>query len=226
MDPFTAADPPDLRRLVEDLSATLPLFAERHAAGRSVLPSGALLAALGQAYLNAGGQLAAFAPAREPGFSALTEAWYWPTGVGDVYLSYFLAGVVLARRDVCERFRAADDPQAIDWPRCLQWLLLHGASELQLAAFFHKGFVAALQADSVVQRGLPMTPLEFLVWQERPEWLAEAGGLSREALRAIVARWTDELPDAPLKALFQPRFERLRRPPLGRFKRKIVAVRR
>ena len=32
--------------------------------------------------------------------------------------------------------------------------------------------------------------------------------------------------DAPLKALFQPRFERLRRPPLGRFKRKIVAVRR
>ncbi len=193
MNELGVLDAPNISRLIEDMAATLPLFVERQASGRSVQPPAALLAALGQCYLDEGEKFQTSPIAGTPDFVALTEAWYWPTGVGDVHLSYFLAGVILARRDVWTQFGDQDcGDGGIDWLRCLQWLVMHGAKELSLVPFFHKSFVASLRRETVVVGRLVLSPLELLVSQERPEWIVDSGGDRKVSYQSAVNRWLKE----------------------------------
>jgi hypothetical protein len=226
LDHLDHAPSPDIARLIEDLAATLSLFAERRNAWRPILPSAALLATLGESYLAHAAAGTPFPHLHNRDFIALTEAWHWPTGVGDVQLSFFLAGLVLARTGMWTKF---PDDQGIggniDWSSCLQWLIMHGATELGLKRFLHEPFLRAMQQDTVFLGTTIISPLEFLIARERPEWLTPPAPGKTPDFHSLVFRWTAEVEKDEIRAMFKPiDRRRMPRPSMDHVKRKIQSL--
>jgi hypothetical protein len=178
--------PPDSHRLIEDIAATVPLYNEIGRHGKPIDPTAAMLAVAGGWYLADGARIENSKILDHSGFGATMDAWNFPVDRTKVKLSYFLAGVVLARKDVCQRFTHDGE---LDWVACLQWLVLHGIFELQLWPFLSSDFVVSLRTDSVRLHGQKITPLELCVIRERPELLRPFGGSPNEEFRAWFPEW-------------------------------------
>ncbi len=157
---------PDLARLIEDLSATLPLYRSVARSMRQVHPSTALLQVLGEGYLDRGPLELAQVVRRASGFAAIVDSFLVPVCGGTVRLSYFLMALILGRPDLREHFLHRGQ---FDWTGALRWLVLHGVHEMHLWPYLSAAFVQDLRTPSLLVAGKRISPLQSLVMAERGE---------------------------------------------------------
>jgi hypothetical protein len=178
---------PDTARLIEDLSATLPLYRSGAAAGRVVQPSTAVLQMLGEGFLDQGPLGTAQVVQRAPGFPAIVDSFLAPVFGGSVRLSYFLMALVLGRPGLRNHFLHHGQ---FDWTGCLRWLVLHGVREMHLWPYLSDGFVCELRAPSLLVEGKHLSPLQAIVMAERPDVLAAfREQASPEQFAAFFSAW-------------------------------------
>jgi hypothetical protein len=160
---------PDIARLIEDLSATIPLYRAVARAGRVVHPSTALLQLLGEAFLDHGPLDQSQVVQRAGGFPTIVDTFLVSAFDGSVRLSYFLMALVLGRPGLRAHFLRHG---AYDWTGCLRWLVLHGVREAHLWPYLSEGFVRELRAPSLLVEGKRLSVLQAIAMAERPDVLA------------------------------------------------------
>jgi hypothetical protein len=167
---------PNLDRLIEDLNATLPLFDNRAARGRPVHPTAATLELLGERFIDGawGDERAAWLRVHPWVLRPLVTRPSLRILFGTVGLSYFLAGIVYARRDMHGEFIRNNE---WDWEATLQWLVLRGIEAHQLWVYLPSSLIKELLRPSLRRDGLLLSPLQLCVLRECP-------GLARDLPRA------------------------------------------
>jgi hypothetical protein len=164
---------PDVARLIEDLSATMPLYRSVAKTMRVVHPSTAMLQLLGEGYLDRSPLELSQTVRRAGGFPALVDSFVMPVCGGSVRLSYFLMAIVLGQPDLRIHYL---DRGTFDWDGALRWLVLHGVREMHLWPYLSAGFVRDLRSPRLLADGKRLTPLQAMTMAEQPD--------VREAFRA------------------------------------------
>jgi len=157
---------PDVARLIEDLSATLPLYRSVAKSMRVVHPSTALLQLLGEGYLDRGPLDLWQTVRRAGGFSTIVDSFLMPTCSGTVRLSYFLMALIMGRPDLRNHFQHRGQ---MDWTAAVRWIVLHGVREMSLWPYLSSGFVQELRTPSLLVDGIRISPLQAIVMAEQPE---------------------------------------------------------
>lgn len=155
---------PNVDRLVEDLSATLPLYAEAAARHRPVHPTPAALGVLGARLISDDPEdVRAHRLRSQPWeLKAIAAADLLRAMRGEVRLSYLLGAVACARRDLDGLF----NPQGLwRWDAVLTWLVLHGIEEHRLWPFVSQDLVSQLLRPSLPAPGGRVSPLQSCVLQ-------------------------------------------------------------
>ena len=161
---------PDIGRLIEDLSATVPLYRAIAQTGRAAHPSTAQLQLLGEAYLDHGSPDLSLAVQRADGFPAIVDTFLVPVFAGSVRISYFLMALILGRPGLRQHFLHHGE---FDWAGCLRWLVLHGVREMHLWPYLSRGFVREIRAPSLLVEGKRLSVLQSITMAERPDVLAK-----------------------------------------------------
>ena len=159
---------PDIGRLIEDLSATVPLYRSVARTGRSMHPSTALLQLLGEAYLDHGPHDLSQVVQRTDGFPAIVDTFLVPVFAGSVHISYFLMALILGRPGLRQHFLHHGE---FDWTGCLRWLVLHGVREMHLWPYMSQDFVREIRAPSLLVEGKRLSVLQAVAMAERPDVL-------------------------------------------------------
>jgi hypothetical protein len=159
---------PNLDRLIEDLTATLPLLDDRAVRRRPIHPSAATLAILGASYISYDPLDARAARLRSHPWELqqIVEASRLPVLSGRVRLSYFLAAIAYARDDLREQFT---DAGQWNWVAVLEWLVLHGIEQYRLWPFIPRQLINELHAKSVHAPGGIISPLQLCVVRALPD---------------------------------------------------------
>ena len=160
---------PDIGLLIEDLSATVPLYRDIAQTGRAAHPPTAVLQLLGEAYLDHGPRGLSLAVQRADGFPAIVDSFLVPVFAGSVRISYFLMALILGRPGLRQHFLHHGE---FDWTGCLRWLVLHGVPEMHLWPYLSQGFVRDIRAPSLLVEGKRLSVLQAITMAERPDVLA------------------------------------------------------
>jgi hypothetical protein len=177
---------PDVVRLIEDVSATLPLIRRSVEIGRPNHPTPAIIQALGEAFLDdtPGGRKSKLT--RSPNWAPIVDSWNLELMGGAVRLSYLVFSVVLGRKGLRELFGGRDGYQM---SACLRWLVLHGMKEHQLLPYLSRGFARQLRRSSMVIKGRRLSPLQACIIGERTEVLVHFLSEPAESFEAYFDDW-------------------------------------
>ena len=176
----------DLKRLVEDLSSTLPLFNDCLRNARPMHPTAAVLQELGEALVDTRPSSLPALTQKWPGLANIVDSWNISAMSDTVKLSYVLVAVILGRADLRTLF-CVDNIVKVD--QCLRWLILHGVREQSLLPFLSQSFIKQIRAPSYPLRGRSVSPLQACSLAERAELRDVFLSESEDVFQASFAKW-------------------------------------